>query len=1394
MIKRLLARVLTLCGALLIVVIVVLAGLTQTATGRDLLAATISSLASTPEARIEIADIDGLLSGRLKVGSIVMTANGDTWLAISRTEILWSPLDLLSWRLSVERFSIDNIQLNSLPASGSADTEESAGGGSGGLPLSIDLKELKIANISVGEAVAGTAFDLRASGHAAIDADPMAASIDFRIERNDDVAGSAHAVIDYAPAADRLVLDITAREPSGGAVAALLRLPGTPALDFKLEGKGGFENWSGMLAFDLNGDRILSGDAKLAQKTDGIHAVLDAEGTIGTLVPTAYLPLVTGTSRLTLRGARTRSGAYQIEAADFASDHATVQAAGIADLEGDRIDITAKAQVSDTAGNLAFGSEEAPLNIAAPSLSVGVSGRMSAADWTIETDIESLASSVGAAQNIQLKAGGKAADLKALAIPYTAQLDIENFEPLSPALKRLAEGSLSLNADGRYAEGVAHLDAMTLTTAGLNATASGKVDTQDQTLDAELSLDSVWPVNVSALPRLAEDRIRISANVSRNASGDIQADAVSVRSTALTADLKARLRDDTIDTDVTAKLADLSLFHPQITGAIDLEASATGDLAAPDVEATASGENITLQGQALDKPRLEIEGKASPSAPTGSLLLTGAFSGSPIGASAKVSGSADGAVDIADIKLDLPGIHAFGALSVNPAGMPTGTITLDAPDLGKAGPLLLTELSGSANGKIDLEDRDNSLHVKAGLAVPDLKMADITVQDASLSATIADALKVPIINGSLTTRQVLAGNVKIADIDAKARQTDGNETAFDIRLNAQDAPIELAGRLRPEDDGLTLVLEKALADYKGINTRLKEPATIRQKAGTTHLEGVALAVGSGTVAVTGSAGEALDIQVDLQSLPLTLSEPFSPGLGAQGTLSGNVKASGPSKNPVVDYKIDVKGASVAALRSAGLPALGIGAEGSFKDQIVALAVNVGGVKDLALAAKGTVNVAAGPDLAIGVDGKVPLTLLDGALAAGNRRLTGIASVELKIGGQAAKPQISGVVETRDASFVDGGTSIVIRSIALTARLAPDRVTIERLDGTLATGGTLSAKGTVGIAPGSNFPADLSLKIENGKYADGRTVAAQFSADLAVEGPLTGDALLSGTVTLARVDITIPDKLPRSVSQLAVKHRNAPPAVVRQTKDITPPEPENTSNRSGLRLKVTVTANRGIFVRGRGLDAELGGSLTLTGPVSAPVAIGGFAMKRGRLDILSRRFDFSTGEIGFSGSLEPTLNFSATTDVDSTSITVGVTGRASDPQINLSSSPSLPQEDIMSRLLFGEGLSNLSPLQAAQLASAVATLGGIGGSYSILDRVRDTFGLSDLDVTSDGKGGTKVTVGRQVGDKVYLGVEQGTGSDSSRVKVDIDLTKSIKARGEVGADGRSKAGIFFERKY
>ncbi|RUX14868.1 translocation/assembly module TamB, partial [Mesorhizobium sp. M2A.F.Ca.ET.037.01.1.1] len=350
-------------------------------------------------------------------------------------------------------------------------------------------------------------------------------------------------------------------------------------------------------------------------------------------------------------------------------------------------------------------------------------------------------------------------------------------------------------------------------------------------------------------------------------------------------------------------------------------------------------------------------------------------------------------------------------------------------------------------------------------------------------------------------------------------------------------------------------------------------------------------------------------------------------------------------------------------------------------------------------------------------------------------------------------------------------------------------------GTLSTRGSLSASGTVGINPAQGFPADLSIKLTDGRYTDGRVVTANLGGDLTVKGPLVSAPVVAGTINLARTVITVPEKLPGSLSALDVKHKNAPASVRAQDKALRPATSGGSSNSgSGLTLDVTVNAPNQIFIQGRGVDAELGGSLKLTGPASAPRAIGTFTLQRGRLIILSKRLTFTDGTIGFQGSLVPYLNLTATTTTSTATVTVVVSGEATNPKFTFSSVPALPQDEILAQLIFGQSMSKLSPLQIAQLASAAAQLAGIGGSTSLLENLQSAIGVDDLDVTTDEKGGTAVSAGKYLNDRTYVTIQKGDKPGSGKVTIDLNVGRGVKLRGEANDAGEAKGGVFYEREY
>ncbi len=161
---------------------------------------------------------------------------------------------------------------------------------------------------------------------------------------------------------------------------------------------------------------------------------------------------------------------------------------------------------------------------------------------------------------------------------------------------------------------------------------------------------------------------------------------------------------------------------------------------------------------------------------------------------------------------------------------------------------------------------------------------------------------------------------------------------------------------------------------------------------------------------------------------------------------------------------------------------------------------------------------------------------------------------------------------------------------------------------------------------------------------------------------------------------------------------------------------------------------------------------------------------------------------------PELDFAAETRAGDVTARVVVTGPASQPQFELTSTPTLPQDEVLSRLLFAKASGSLSGFQALQLAQAVAQFAGGGSGPDAFERTRRSLGVDSLDITTGAKGDPTIGASRYIGDRVSVGVKAGARPEDSGVSVGIDLTRRLKVQGEVGIDGRTSLGVGAEWEY
>jgi translocation and assembly module TamB len=218
----------------------------------------------------------------------------------------------------------------------------------------------------------------------------------------------------------------------------------------------------------------------------------------------------------------------------------------------------------------------------------------------------------------------------------------------------------------------------------------------------------------------------------------------------------------------------------------------------------------------------------------------------------------------------------------------------------------------------------------------------------------------------------------------------------------------------------------------------------------------------------------------------------------------------------------------------------------------------------------------------------------------------------------------------------------------------------------------------------------------------------------------------------------------------------------------------------------VEADDRIFIRGRGLESEWAANVNAVTGREAPLILGSLTLRRGWLDFSGRRFNLTRGSVDFDRNApnDPRLDIRAELSNADVTAAIVVSGRASDPDIELTSTPSLPSEDVMALVLFGKPAQDLTPFESLQTAEALASLSGIGpfGGEGVTGRLRRTVGLDLLNVDLDPETGGSLTVGKYVTKGIFVSASQDAQGRNGSVTVKYEVTDNIVIETELEQTG------------
>ncbi|UDF27994.1 UNVERIFIED_ORG: translocation/assembly module TamB [Roseateles sp. XES5] len=1385
--SRILRATLRYLGYGLVVLIVLLVAMLGfvgfTDTGARMAVSYAQKIAAASGQVIAISEPSGLLTGKLRAKTITLGDETGTYAEIRDLAVDWSPLRLLAFSFEAERVSASSISLTRLPKS-KPDAETSDKPFT--LPVEVHVNSLAIPELFVSGAVAGRDQRLVVSGRG----DATAASVAVKLSASEKARPDARVAADivFNPAENVLRLEADVTEPEGGVLAGLLKLPNNPAVAIRLTGDGPLSQWKGRLSAALDGTEMLRVDGRHDLATSGLHTLtLKGGGTFDALMPPQLRPLFAGETGIDVVAAFDGTDMLRIEKGAIATGAMTLAASGTVSASGAN-DLDVKLAGKDGPIDFRWPLAEGDARVLIDGADIALTGQASAAKLEAHVSVAAAELPAGRIETIRLTATSDAFNVADRSGRIDATLETGVTAFANPDVDRAVKGPAKLVATLNVSPGEIVFDPATLESASIGGTLSGRYGLESREADVNFRLFALPAVLPPAMAGKFDTTVATEGRLKLASDGGLQVSGFQVKSGTLEAAGDVSLGKGNLEAALTGKVLNLGKLLADAAGEAAFELSATGPVEGLDVSGKITSSGATLSGRTLSDLVVTLKGKAVADSPSGELTATGALDGQAINVRSSVT-SEGGRISVPVLEAEIGSNTLKGSLALAQNFMPDGTIRFDFPDLGLLAAMAGQKAAGDLSGQIEFATGNGKTSASVQASGSGIRRDALSIVKPAVDLAIAD-LATAAITGTVRAERVASGENRLEALKLDFSR-EGQATSFDVTGRLDGAPLVTKGKVLQRDGGLDVALQAVEAAPRRIALKLAKPTTIGVANGVATLDGLTIQAGRGSVAVSGKAGETLDLSLRLNAVPAALINNFAATLGAEGAIGGTVTVKGKAAAPVVGYALDWRGAVTSQTRGAGVGALDINAKGEFVNNQVRLDTVLSGAGGLSFRGGGTVGIGGATPLGLKFNGTVPFGLLQGQLSAQGFVLTGNANVDLSIGGTAGAPSVTGSITAGGARLVDVRRNLAVENLTIRVNMDGRQAVIETVSGKLASGGQLSASGTVGIDPASGFPVDVAIKLGNVTYVDGTLVTANVTGDLTLKGPVAGLSL-GGKVHINKANITLPQKLPASLSEIDIKHRNAPADVKRMTADVQRQQGGGGGGR-GIALDLTITSPGQLFVRGRGINAEMGGDLTITGTSASPIVSGGFTLERGRMEILTRRLDFTSAHIGFAGGLVPTVNLVAASTAGTTEITVTVAGLANNPTVTFASSPSLPQDEILAQLIFNRSMSNLSAVQIAQLASAASQLAG-GSSTGLLDSLRSKLGVDDLDITTDAEGRAAVSAGKYLNERTYIELKQDPETNGAKAVINLDVGRGLKLRGEAGSGGSAGGGIFYEKEY
>jgi autotransporter translocation and assembly factor TamB len=372
------------------------------------------------------------------------------------------------------------------------------------------------------------------------------------------------------------------------------------------------------------------------------------------------------------------------------------------------------------------------------------------------------------------------------------------------------------------------------------------------------------------------------------------------------------------------------------------------------------------------------------------------------------------------------------------------------------------------------------------------------------------------------------------------------------------------------------------------------------------------------------------------------------------------------------------------------------------------------------------------------------------------------------------PVINANVSLVNGAYDNTTSGTYLRNIVLQLDAVENKFNLRRLSIDDRKKGKFSITGGFELKDSAAHNLNLKITSRDMNFIARSDVDANISADIALTGG-GNDMLLKGVIDIFPLTVYPANLNSYSIPQIEVKKANP---------QITASDVQAAAEASNfnLALDLTINADKQASIISKDINAELGGQIKISGTAAKPDYSGSFKVVRGWLELLGKRFVLEKDSEVKIEEASIYLDLTATHSAKDKVFKVNISGFQDSMKFNFSSDPAMPQDEVLSNLMFDKSSGSITPMQAVNLAQTLNSLRGGRKTETPLSKMQNLMSANNITIGQGDDGGMNLGMGRYLTDKVYMELTADSDSKNGnpvKTRTEIELRHNINLESETG---------------